>query len=64
MLSEKFGLVQVPGCGGWQVKMFPHPHGIISTISKAVLMTIEQKVRTAQVTPTLPILLAITSSLF
>merc|ERR1719272_1241684 len=60
MSKTKFGLVHVPGGGTWQSKIFPHPHGIISTISKAVLVTIEKKVRRAQPTPTLPILEAMT----
>jgi len=62
MFKAKFGLTHVPTGGSWQSKIFPHPHGIISTISKAVLVTIEKKVRRAQPTPTFPILEAITPS--
>jgi len=63
MSKIKFGLVHVSIGGTWQSKIFPHPHGIISTISKTVLVTIEKKVRRAQPTPTLPILEAMTPSL-
>jgi hypothetical protein len=64
MFGSKFGLMHVPTGGTWQVKRFPHPHGMTSTISKAVLITIEMKVRTAHPIPILPILSAITSSFF
>jgi len=64
MFNSKFGLSHVPIGGFWQVNRFPHPHGITSTISKAVLIIIEQKVRTAHPIPILPILSAITASFF